>query len=221
VLASPKKDSVNTPIEISLGWNAVSGAVSGYTLQVSQYEDFSEIIINKTNLNEIQSQVSVLKNSTNYYWRVRAYNIAGEGEWSDRGNFTTIIATPHITTPVNGVTNITTETEFRWTAVANAVSYELEISTKPDFSAEIKGFSVANDTSLTVNEFFFDKRYYTHVRAIGSTGPSQWSPVISFTTISELPSKVHMRKDFLYDTIRTDSIVLLWYSATPEVNRYL
>src|SRR5690606_22246488 len=69
----------------------VTGA-DHYQLQVSLFNDFISNIFDQAGIALTTSQVPGLENNTHYYWRVRAANPAGEGQWSQIWSFTTLAA---------------------------------------------------------------------------------------------------------------------------------
>ncbi|MDZ7650805.1 MAG: fibronectin type III domain-containing protein [Cytophagales bacterium] len=73
-LLSPSDNSSQPINDLQFSWNAISD-VSGYNLQVSTTNDFSGLIINKTNLTSTSSMISGFMYSTSYYWRVSSIKI--------------------------------------------------------------------------------------------------------------------------------------------------
>ncbi len=100
--------------------------------------------------------------------------------------------TPNLRTPKNG--KELNRATFRWTKVRNADAYRIVISQRADFAGytENGGQSRCDGTCYTtatkktrysVNHFNLKgKTYYWKVRAGGSHGMSDWSPVFSFKT---------------------------------------
>ncbi len=89
-LILPADNAVNTEYSVKLSWSEISNAYS-YQVQVSKSNDFSASNLvddNKLVKNEYY-YTPKLDNNTSYFWRVKAYNEAGEGEWSEVRKFTT------------------------------------------------------------------------------------------------------------------------------------
>jgi len=87
-LRSPQKGSIGQPYNMTLKWHP-SNYASSYFLQVSTDSLFSSFFLNDTTLTDTQKSVGPLNILTKYYWRVKAKNITGYSEWSDRWDFTT------------------------------------------------------------------------------------------------------------------------------------
>ncbi|MBS1536904.1 MAG: T9SS type A sorting domain-containing protein [Bacteroidetes bacterium] len=87
-LLLPANNAKNQTIALSLKWNAVQDAET-YTVQVSEKSDFSTKVVDDKTITAPIFTVSKLKYETEYYWRVMASNVAGDGAWSETWNFTT------------------------------------------------------------------------------------------------------------------------------------
>ena len=93
VLISPSNSATNIPVAPTLRWNSPSGT-SYYAVQVAQDQSFTNLILNQTNIYQAYLDISGLLNNSNYYWRVKAINSAGESPWSIIWNFTTVASSP-------------------------------------------------------------------------------------------------------------------------------
>lgn len=87
-LSSPNTDATDVPILLTLKWTAPEGAEK-YNLQVSEYQDFSNLYLDEKDITETSYTLSKLKNDQKYYWRIRAYKDILPGQWSEIRNFTT------------------------------------------------------------------------------------------------------------------------------------
>lgn len=88
-LASPANNATGIPINPALTWNSASNA-STYQVQVSTSNTFSTTVADNSGITGLSSNISGLNYSTQYFWRVRATNVAGNSNWSDTRSFTTI-----------------------------------------------------------------------------------------------------------------------------------
>ncbi|MCD4657980.1 MAG: fibronectin type III domain-containing protein [Planctomycetes bacterium] len=90
LLSSPIDNSTKQPKNIVLHWKSATGTTPiTYQLQVSDSATFAITIFDNDNISNSSSEVSDLEYKTMFYWRVRAKNIAGWGEWSRVWKFTT------------------------------------------------------------------------------------------------------------------------------------
>lgn len=93
VLSSPANTATGIALNPTLSWNASPGATS-YQLQVSTVSNFSSTIFDQSGLVGTSQALSNLLGSTAYYWRVRASNAIGTGNYSSIFSFTTLSAIP-------------------------------------------------------------------------------------------------------------------------------
>jgi len=100
-LSGPANAATNISTTPLLSWGAVSGA-TGYDVQVCTDAGCSSVVTSVAGQTTTQWTVSpALNNSTTYFWRARATNDCGSGEWSDVWIFTTVTAAPPWGTPAS------------------------------------------------------------------------------------------------------------------------
>jgi len=87
-LVSPANGAINQATNVTLSWNATTGATS-YQLQVSASSSFATTVFNQSNLTSTSQAMTGLLNNTTYYWRVSASNVGGTSGWSTGWSFTT------------------------------------------------------------------------------------------------------------------------------------
>jgi hypothetical protein len=88
-LSAPANLAVLNSRPAQLVWQAVESAET-YRLQVSTNEYFGTLLFD-TLLAAVTFSTEDLPNQTDFYWRVLAANLAGEGEWSPSRKFNTLI----------------------------------------------------------------------------------------------------------------------------------
>lgn len=90
-LSLPANGAIDQPVTTALTWSMVSGA-STYHIQVSSDSTFpsSSLVADVSSLTAPADSVHWLVDSTTYYWRARAENSGGAGNWTDPWQFTTI-----------------------------------------------------------------------------------------------------------------------------------
>ncbi|THH39465.1 reprolysin-like metallopeptidase [Neolewinella litorea] len=89
--------------------------------------------------------------------------------------------------PAEGTEGIGLTADFKWTAAANAETYEIQIAPTPAFAAGTL-FASAQDltrTTFTPEEFFSPNQvYFWRVRPVNSCGAGPWTETASFHTVS-------------------------------------
>jgi hypothetical protein len=88
-LVSPTNLAVLTNHSAQFVWQTVENADS-YRLQISTGEVFETLFFD-TLLTTVTYSIQDLPNQSDFYWRVLASNLAGEGEWSPSRKFSTLI----------------------------------------------------------------------------------------------------------------------------------
>jgi len=177
-------DSVSED-EATLSWDAMTGAEQ----YEYRWEDGDEEI-DFTDDDEAEATLEDLEDDTDYDFRVRvAEAMPFTSRWSASYEFTTVeaIATPVNRVPENGLQDAPIRPSFLWDEVTNAVSYEFELGTAPDFS---------NATAVTTtvarltwqSDLLYDQDYYWRVRAVSATGTkSGWCTWNFHTRMEEIP----------------------------------
>ena len=91
--------------------------------------------------------------------------------------------------PVNGAGSELVTPMFGWHKVANAESYDLQISTRADFSTVERSFTALPDTILRLTgDLEVSTTYYWRVRGHNASGALPYSSVWSFVTLPPIPA---------------------------------
>ncbi len=88
ILATPADEAIDVLTTIKLEWSEVENALY-YHVQVATDDQFTNMIYEKDNYWTNDYTLQGLDYSTTYFWRIKAYNEAGETEWSPTYSFTT------------------------------------------------------------------------------------------------------------------------------------
>jgi len=165
---------------LMLTWTDAASTESGFRVERSpDGSTFTQIA--STSANVATFTDTGLAAGTSYYYRVRAYNGAGNSVYSNIASGTTAAATsppaaPSGPTPSNGAINVTATT-VSWSAASGATSYDLYFGT-----ASTPAFKVTtNATSVSVGKLLAGTPYYWRVVAKNSVGSTS-GPTWSFTT---------------------------------------
>jgi hypothetical protein len=181
-LVSPSDNAADLARNPTLVWKTASAA-SNYRVQISATADFAARVLDDSNVTDTTEDAGPLENGKTYYWRVRAQNSAGAGDYSAARKFTVIAAQPGapvLNSPADGSKNLEATVILNWTPLANATGYRIEFSESPTFSSPQKD-SVGKDTTLTLHSLTAGATYYWRVQAknVGGNGP--FSEIRAFT----------------------------------------
>lgn len=180
----PDNSTMNLALNGTFNWNDVPGATS-YDLRYSKMPDLSNSLSYTTSTNSLT--YSNFDNTTDYFWTVKAKNIAGDtSDWAGIYKFTTLLSIPNQLSPSNGTISLdTNKVYFNWSAVPKTSTYSIQIASDTNFNDV-----VINNNTLTSNTFQFDglkifTKYYWKIRGINNITNSLWSNIYSFRTKME------------------------------------
>lgn len=80
-LTSPQNNSVNQSIKTQFSWNSQSN-ITNYIFQLSRDPLFETFIINTSTPGNSYQLIDFIEGASTYYWRVKAINNCGSGDWS-------------------------------------------------------------------------------------------------------------------------------------------
>ncbi len=181
----PQNNALNVAVLPLFEWTAVSNAVS-YQIQVATNPNFEPTVIDETDIVLSQFQVGLpLEETTQYYWRVRAYDLEGNSSyWSYKWGFITEgpIDAPILTSPENYLEIAPTTPIYYWEAVFAATGYNLQVSDVNDFSNLVVDVNVNTTSYASTIDLNIATTYYWRVMANNQFVNSEWSEVWEFTT---------------------------------------
>ncbi|MCX7908342.1 MAG: FG-GAP-like repeat-containing protein [Ignavibacteria bacterium] len=192
-LFSPTNKTVKLSLTPRLVWGRPSFSVKWdveytFELQVSKDIDFKNIVIAKANLRDTFYivQPNYLTPGSSYYWRVKAKNVDGQGEWSDVFEFqtNTLPQIIQLTSPENNSINIALKPTFRWQQIDNVEEYIFQLSEKPSFDSLIIERTLQATLYKHINSLKENTKYYWRVCGKNNVGLGPWSDVWNFTTIT-------------------------------------
>jgi|GEM_PF-5432014 hypothetical protein len=180
----PDDNKLNVPTSSTFSWFNVQYSDS-FNIQIAMDDFFSNLVVDST-VADTSVAVSNLNYSTNYFWRVRAKNTIGYGNWAQLRFFRTRKAPPSppiLISPLAG--SFPTNFEFQWTNGLNSSEvnrYKMQVSLTGSFVTGVKTYNNINTTSKLVEGLFSQSNYYWRVKAYTPTDSSDWSVVGSFNT---------------------------------------
>lgn len=92
-LLVPENESEEVEVNPEFIWEK-QDAANSYQLQLSTNQNFTELIVDSTSITDTTfTHENNLEELTQYWWRIRAENDAGSGDWSTAWNLTTLTTT--------------------------------------------------------------------------------------------------------------------------------
>ena len=213
LLASPDNAATDLPIdELTFRWFSVEQA-DNYNLQLASTDDFAPaaLLLDMNELSDTTAQAGELEYESTYFWRVRAVNAAGPGEWSIARYFITedeplqVPDAPVLVSPTNGAADVDPDIDLEWESVGEAVWYSIQVSKDPDFLQESASSDSLVGLQYSLNALTGLTTYYWRVRAVNMAGPGDWSETWAFTTrqltsidsnYSEIPREYELEQNF-------------------------
>ena len=180
ILVSPVDgDKLGQITSTDFSWQSVPGAAA-YLFEISSEPSINSVIYSATTLKAQHAPLARLKNDQ-YYWRVTPLdNQKNPGQPSEIRTFKfDWISAPILLAPLNLIETPFTP-EFTWSAVESAQSYQIEISTQPDFSTT-NVYVTYLPQFVPEKALSNDQDYYWRVKAIDHIGNStSWSETRQF-----------------------------------------
>ncbi len=166
--------------------------VFGYWFELSTDSTFRSSVIKDSTILDTLNEITGLNNLTKYFWRVKARNESGWGDFSDIWSFTTIVhepSAPALISPQNNSSGLGLTPLLDWKPVSLASSYSIQISTDSLFITTVYNNILIQNHELTVpsGKLNYLTKYYWRVNASNAGGTSPWSTPWSFTTSQGLP----------------------------------
>ncbi len=178
-LFSPINGDAEQANATELQWNSSANA-NFYQLQISKSASFAELIVDDQQVRSNSYPLKGLELGKDYFWRVRAVNDVGMGEWSQGWSFrptreAEIPSIPKLAFPGVAAVDLPTQIDFSWDKVTDATAYHIQVSLEPNFrrrSADIEG---VRETTARVRELVPTYTYFWRVRSQNPLGFSEWS----------------------------------------------
>lgn len=206
-LFTPDDDASGIALTPVLEWAPVTGAVR-YHVQVASDSEFASLVLEDSVLAVTSTAMGPLVRGTQYFWRVRAADMFGNGLWSEARQFTTIVAAPAqvaLTSPAPNAEGQPSTVAFAWQGTAQATRYHLQLSTVGTFATLVAEDSTLTDPSYTFGPLAYDTRHHWRVRAANAGGVGPWSEARQFTvalgtgsdgTALDLPTVFALHQNF-------------------------
>ena len=176
---------------IDLSWTAPAGEPTGYEIEWSADGETGWTAVNPAHAGRAAEYADDgLDGGTTRYYRVRAFNEAGEGEWSAVGNATTnlhlVLESPGAPENLSASASGESSIDLSWTAPAGEpTGYAVEWSADGETGwAAVDPEHSGTATEYAHNGLPANTTYYYRVLALADAVPGEWSDVASATTDS-------------------------------------
>ncbi len=172
-----------TAAGFTANWGAVSTA-TGYLLDVATDIGFTSFVPGYSNLpvSGTSRALAGLTSASTYYYRLRAVNGSDVSAYSSTMMAATVPQAPtaNAAGSVDGSSFVAS-----WSSSAGATGYRLDVATDYGFTAFVPGYQdlTVPGISQTVSGLASATTYYYRVRAVGPTGTSANSNIITVSTI--------------------------------------
>ena len=159
---SIKKDSATSAV---ISWSAAS-KVSGY--EILKFDSAKNAYVHLTHVSNSQTsyKVSSLKNSTAYYYQVRAYKTVNDKNYYGEVGNTVFTFIKPSKVKLTSVTLSKTTLKVEWKKV-NCSGYEITYTTDSKFKKGLKKVKIKNPKTVkkAIKKLKKNKKYYVKVRA--------------------------------------------------------
>jgi len=222
ILISPDEDEHCVSLNPRFSWMTAENT-AGYTIQVSTTHDFAYPLIDVSGIPFPSYAASNLEQGVWYYWRVRAVNSAGAGDWSTQRRFKTERPVPEtvlLVAPAKGARDVSPLSDFTWQASGSANSYTLQAATTENFS------TLLVDTVL-ISASPYSPTYplpenievFWRARGVNECGDGPWSDIWNFTTGVQplLAPELRLPPDGSIEP--PESVAFLW-NTVPGADAY-
>jgi|GEM_PF-4768098 len=188
-LVAPADAATNVPLNETFAWTQSSGA-DRYHIQLSTAMNFSNIVYEDSSLaGTTQTTAQSLESSTTFYWRVRAHNILGWGNYSAVFIFAVGASpiAPSLTDPLDQAIDQATTVTFTWAPVQAATAYHLQLSMSANFASLVVNDSTLTASTHEVQSLAEGAQYYWRVKAQNNYGWGPYSVTRTFD-VASLPA---------------------------------
>ena len=179
--------SVVSSSQLNLVWVDHSGIETGFKVERSTSSGSGFSQIGTTAANDVTYSSTGLSSGTTYYYRVRAYNGAGNSGYSNTAHATTKDVIPGAPTSLTATAVSSSEIDLTWVkGSGNPDGIKVERST--DNVTFVQIVQLGNVTTYNNTGLAGNVRYYYRVRAFNTAGNSAYSGTANDTTAPQTPT---------------------------------
>jgi N-acetyl-anhydromuramyl-L-alanine amidase AmpD len=180
--------AVVSSTSLKLTWKDNSSIETGTKIERSTSSTSGFTQIATVGANVVTYTAGSLASGTKYYFRVRAYNAAGNSGYSNTGSGTTKDTIPAGPTSLTATATSSSQINLAWVCAAgNEDGFKIYRSTDGTTFAQVATAGI-NATTYSNTGLVGNTKYYYKVYSYNTAGNSAASPVASDTTAPQAPS---------------------------------
>ncbi|MBK8139213.1 MAG: hypothetical protein IPK52_25915 [Chloroflexi bacterium] len=219
-LLAPADDEFTRNRTPDFSWVDTLGTANRFRIQIASDAAFTTLVINQQVTTPSFTPTVSLAGNAEFWWRVSARDGSVWRDWTAAWKFTvdrTPPVVPTLLTPINGVT-VNTLQDFCWSAAADAVLYDVEVSIDAAFGTVPHEWSVP-DLCVT-SPALADGIWFWRVRASDLAGNvSGWSSAWS-VRVDLIPAAVPTLLLPADTTVTRDRTPAFSWSSVPGSMSY-
>jgi hypothetical protein len=192
---------------VSLAWTDNANNESGFKVQRKQGATgaYTQIATTGANVTTYTDNDSALVDGTQYYYKVCAYNSAGDSPFSNEVNGITILKAP---TSLGATAVSSSQINLTWTDNSLAEDgYRIEQSAVDNQHYQEIRVTAPNATSYSATGLSAGTKYYYRVRASNALAMSAYSNEKNATTLSSIPVAP---SGLTITTLLSSKIIIAW-----------
>ena len=191
VLSAPANEYAYCMPDVTLDWYPSSGIGEiSYQVQLATDENFSNLVVDESNLAASAHFNENLLFGQQYFWRVKSKDDLGESNWSTVYTFT-VFSVCTLDKPKDGDKKVANRPLMKWKKIIDANdisgvdSFDIEIDTSANFDSP--QYAMYNSDSMrfqmAADYLLFNATYYWHLRPVHVEGHGEWTETWSFETV--------------------------------------
>ncbi len=204
--------------EIYLSWTDSSYNEAGFRIERKQGNSGVYVFISRVKENDTTFIDKGLDDDTEYFYRVKSYNLEGESDYSNVSNAKTFLAIPNPPEYLIATARSETEIELNWmdnSAKETGFKIERKLGIEGSFS-EIDSVS-QNVTSYLDQALEDSTEYYYRIKSYNLAGESEYSnesSAITYLAIPLPPSELQAK------SISASAVELYWQDNSTKENGF-
>lgn len=208
-----------TDSTLTLTWIDTSTNETGFEIERSLEEDFSEVETLAADMNETRYEENQLTPETQYYYRIRAINAVGESAYSQVlmvATAATSLTPPQAPSDLAAQVDSSSRITLTWSDNSDDEAGFTLMSSLDGSSFEEIHATARNVHTYAHEGLTPDTTYYYYVIAYNGAGESEASAVVQAQTQAEPVAAPTPAEDLAYSELTSNSVRLTWTDASDN-----